>query len=191
MDVDYGGHFGTDSLSSLEPAAVSSGFNSAVGMPAIFAISYGIALTETISLESDFQWLDFSRAKAAASSAEGNTALLSLANRSGSQGQSWTRNIASGFTADWKFAEHWILRAGYQFFENPVHSSAFSPTIPDVNQHVFTLGVGWKGKMSSVELAYAMDFYYDRHIANDQQPGFDGAYGFDGHLLSVAYKFSF
>lgn len=189
MDDDYSGHFTMDPWAA-GAGAISSSFNSALGLPAIVGIGYGLALTETISLGADFAWLDFSRYKSSGLDA-GNAVLFALAGKTASTSQPGHSTLASGVGTDWKFAEHWILRAGYQFFENPVHSSAFSPTIPDVNMHVFTLGLGWKGKRSSLELAYALDFYYDRHIANDQQPGFDGSYGFNGHLLSLAYKFSF
>lgn len=188
MDDDYSGRFTTDPMEA-GPGTISS-FNSAIGLPTIVGISYGLALTETISLETDFAWLDSSRYKLSDLNA-GNAVLFAGAGNSSSTPQNPRNTLASGVGADWKFAKHWLLRAGYQFFENPVHSSAFTPTIPDVNQHVITLGLGWKGKRSSLELAYALDLYYDRHIANDQQPGFDGSYGFNSHLLSLAYKFSF
>ena len=182
MDVDYDGHF--TSLAGAGTGAIS-GFDSAVRLPAIIGISYGIELTESISLETEFALLNFSHYKPS------DPGSFSMGGQPAGVPQGGHSAITSGVGADWKFAEHWVLRAGYQFFENPIHSSAFSPSIPDVNQHVFTLGVGWKGKNRSLELAYGMDFYYDRHIANDQQPGFDGSYGFNGHLLSLAYKFSF
>lgn len=192
MDVDYDSHFTTDNITLAEAGsgAISS-FNSAVIFPAIVGIGYGIELTKAISLETDFEWLDFARYNSSDLNTGNSPVSFSKTSQSASSPQSGHSILASGVGADWKFADHWVFRAGYQFFENPVHNSAFSPSIPDVNQHVFTLGIGWNGKHGSVELAYGMDFYYDRHIANDQQPGFDGAYGFNGHLLSLAYKFSF
>ena len=190
MDDDYSGRFIMDPMEAMA-GAISSGFNSAMRFPTIVGIGYGIALTETISLETDFEWLDFSRYKSSDLNAGNDPVLFATAGKSTSTPQNWRNNFASGVGADWKFAEHWVFRAGYQFFENPMRNSTFSPTTPDANQHVVTLGIGWKGRHSSLEVAYALDLYYDRHIANDQQPGFDGAYGFNGHMLSLAYKFSF
>lgn len=190
MDDDYSGRFIMDPMEAAA-GAISSGFNSAMRLPTIVGIGYGIALTETISLETDFEWLDFSRYESSDLNAVNDPVLFATAGKSTSTPQNWRNNFASGVGSDWKFAEHWVLRAGYQFFENPMRNSAFSPTTPDANQHVITLGIGWKGKRSSLEVAYALDLYYDRHIANDSQPGFDGAYGFNGHMLSLAYKFSF
>lgn len=190
MDDDYSGRFIMDPMEAAA-GAISSGFNSAMRLPTIVGIGYGIALSETISLETDFEWLDFSRYKSSDLNAGNDPILFATAGKSTSTPQNWRNNFASGVGGDWKFAEHWVLRAGYQFFENPMRNSAFSPTTPDANQHVITLGIGWNGKHSSLEVAYALDLYYDRHIANDSQPGFDGSYGFNGHLLSLAYKFSF
>ena len=89
------------------------------------------------------------------------------------------------------FGDNWVVRAGYQFFESPVPDSTFSPTIPDANQNVITIGLGWKGEDSSLELAYGLDFYNDRIITNDQNPALNGKYTFNVHLFSLAYRYSF
>ena len=185
FSVAYSSPFETDFRSEI----AGDNFDPALAVPSIFGVGYGLKLTDALSLETDFAWMQFARFYSQGFGAADGHGFFS-GNPTSVLGN-WHNALVSSLNADWKFAEHWILRAGYQFFENPVHNSGFSPSIPDVNQHVLSLGVGWKGKRSSVEVAYALDFYYDRHIANDAQPGFDGAYGFNGHLLSLAYKFSF
>jgi len=72
-----------------------------------------------------------------------------------------------------------------------VPDSTFSPTIPDANQNVFTIGLGWKGRHSSLEAAYGLDFYNERNISNDQNPAFNGKYTFNVHLISLAYNYAF
>jgi len=105
--------------------------------------------------------------------------------------EKWRNTFTAGIGGDWKFADHWVLRAGYEFLESPVPDTTFSPTIPDANQNVITLGLGWKGRHSSLEAAYGLDFYNDRNISNDQNPALNGKYTFNVHLISLAYRYSF
>ena len=74
---------------------------------------------------------------------------------------------------------------------HPVPDSTFSPTIPDANQNVFTIGIGWHGKHNALEASYGLDFYNDRHINNDQVAAYNGTYTFNVHLISLAYRYSF
>ena len=92
---------------------------------------------------------------------------------------------------DWRFATNWVLRAGYQFYQTPVPDSTFSPTIPDANQNVFTIGLGYHHKRHSFEFAYGADFYGKRDITNDQNPAFNGTYQITVHLFSLAYRLGF
>ena len=64
-------------------------------------------------------------------------------------------------------------------------------SIPDADQNVFTVGLGFKFGHNSFEGAYGLDFYDDRNITNDQNPAFDGKYTFNVHLFSLAYRYSF
>ena len=84
-----------------------------------------------------------------------------------------------------------MLRASYQFYESPVPDKTYSPVIPDSNQHVFTVGLGYTYKRHSLEAAYGLDFYDKREIDNNQQPAFNGDYEVNVHLLSFAYRFAF
>jgi long-chain fatty acid transport protein len=105
--------------------------------------------------------------------------------------QNWKDTFTIGIGGDWKFAQNWVLRAGYQFYESPVPDSTFSPTIPDANQNVFTFGLGYRYGRHFFEGAYGADFYDSRSIRSDQNPAFNGDYNVTVHLFSVAYHFSF
>ena len=105
--------------------------------------------------------------------------------------EDWHNTFTAGIGAAWQFAEHWVLRGGYEYFESPVPDSTFSPTIPDANQNVFTIGLGWKSGHHSLEASYGQDFYQDRNITHDQNPAYNGKYTFNVHLISLAYDYSF
>jgi long-chain fatty acid transport protein len=183
MTVDYSG---TARLENF-PGTPSTSFGSQFKFPNIIQLGYGIALTDKIRLESDVEWLQFSQFK--------NLGITTGATPIGSLTQNipqnWHNTFTAGFGGDWQFADHWVVRGGYQYFESPVPDSTFSPTIPDANQNVFTIGLGWKGGRSSLEFAYGLDFYNDRNIHNDQVPALNGKYSFNVHLFSLAYNYSF
>lgn len=168
------------------PAIPESSFNSKITYPNIVSIGYGLDVTDTVRLETDFEWIDFSQFHSLPIGT-GNNAVVPSENVA----ENWHNTFTAGIGGDWKFAEHWVLRGGYQFFESPVPNSTFSPTIPDSNQNVITIGVGWKGKHSSLEAAYGLDFYNDRHINNGAAYPYNGTYSFNVHLISLTYNYSF
>lgn len=183
MTVDYSGSTKFSSFAGVPSAS----FGSQIKFPNIISAGYGIDLTDTVRLETDFEWIQFSQFK----NLPVNVGPNYLSVPSQSIPQNWKNTFTAGFGGDWKFADQWTLRAGYQYFESPVPDSTFSPTIPDANQNVITLGIGWKSRHHSLEAAYGLDFYNDRQISNDQNPAFNGKYTFTVHLFSLAYSYSF
>ncbi|MGZ8940652.1 MAG: OmpP1/FadL family transporter, partial [Limisphaerales bacterium] len=95
-----------------------------------------------------------------------------------------------GLAGDWRFAEHWTWRAGYQFYESPVPDHTFSPTIPDANQHALTTGLAFRGGSHQAEFAYGYIRYDDRDI-NNAGSMFNGHYEMSVHLFSLGYTYQF
>ncbi len=185
MTVDYSGTTKFDNL----PGIPSTSFNSQIKYPNIIAAGYGVQLTDKVRVETDFEWLQFSQFRNLPVKIGANPAI-------GAQSLNTAENWKTTFTAviggDWQFADHWGLRAGYEYFESQGPDATFTPTIPDANQNVFTIGLGWKGRHSSLEAAYGLDFYNERNITHDQNsPAFNGKYSFNVHLISLAYNYSF
>jgi long-chain fatty acid transport protein len=191
MDVDYNGQF---TINNITPTAAflgakpSSDFHTQIKYPTIVSVGYGIELTDTIRLEADAEWIQFSRFKSLDLNAGQNQFLLGA---SANNAENWHDTFTVGIGGDWKFAEHWVGRAGYQFYQSPVPDSTFSPTIPDADQNVFTVGLGYKRGHHSLEAAYGLDFYATRNISSDQNPAFNGKYTFNVHLFSFSYRYSF
>jgi long-chain fatty acid transport protein len=190
MTVDYKGDFEIDNITPTAAflgATAHSDFGTKIGFPSVVSVGYGIELTDKIRLETDVEWVEFSRFKSLDLNVGNNAFLLP----SSKIPQNWKDTFTVGIGGDWRFADHWVVRAGYQFYQSPVPDSTFSPTIPDADQHVFTFGLGYNYKRHSLEAAYGADFYGDRHIRNNQNPAFNGDYEITVHLFSLAYRFSF
>ncbi len=190
LTVHYDGDF---NVSEITPTAAALGatarsdFSTRIGFPTIVAAGYGVQVSDTLRLEVDGEWLQFSRFDSLDLSV-GNNAFLLPTTKFPAK---WKDTFTIGFGGDWRFATNWVLRAGYQFYQSPVPDATFTPTIPDADQNVITVGVGYKYKRSSFEAAYGLDFYNERVIRNDQNPAFNGDYQNKVHLFSVAYHYSF
>lgn len=192
MDVEYDGDTRIDNITPTAAgfgATGTSDFASTFNFPNILAVGYGIQITDTIRIESNVEWIEFSRFDTLSVDLGNNNILLPPANRN--IPQNWRDTFTFGIGGDWQFAERWVLRAGYQFYESPVPGETFSPTIPDADQNVITVGLGYRGDNFSVEFAYGADFYDKRTIVNPSSPAFNGTYDVTVHLFSVAYRLAF
>lgn len=190
ITVDYSGDFTIDNVTPFASAigvTPRSDFSTQIGFPTIVSGGVGYQVNDTLRVETDFEWVQFSRFKSLNLGVGNNAVLLP----STSVAQNWRDTFTAGIGADWKFASNWVLRGGYQFYQTPVPDSTFSPTIPDADQNVITIGIAYTYKHHSLEAAYGADFYNTRHITGDQNPAYNGTYDFTVHLFSLAYRYSF
>lgn len=187
FDIKYEGdlQFGSDPM--LPGATKESDFASEIEFPGIFGFGYGIELTDTIRLESNVEWVEFSRFERLPLDAGSNSPFFP----SGIE-QDWDDTFTLGIAGDWRFARDWTWRLGYQFYESPVPDHTFSPTIPDANQHAITTGINFDGGPHRAEFSYGYIRYDDRDINNNGAAGlFNGHYEMDVHLFSLAYTYQF
>jgi long-chain fatty acid transport protein len=110
MDVSYDGHYTVSSLARGD-------FGSQIKFPTIISVGYGLQINDAIRLESDVEWLQFSRFKNLPANLNGLADINTPEN--------WRDTFTAGFGGDWKFSDHWVLRGGYQFYQSPVPDSTF------------------------------------------------------------------
>ncbi|MDG1855903.1 MAG: outer membrane protein transport protein [Verrucomicrobiota bacterium] len=182
ITVNYDGDFNMN-----VPAAglnVNTSFSSEIEFPTQLHLGYGIELTDTIRLEADVEFLEFSNFDTLPTQTG-----VPLPGLPTSLNQDWHNTYTIGMGGDWKFAENWIMRASYQFFESPVPNATLSPTIPDSNQNVLTAGIGYGSDNYSIDLGYGLVIYDERKI--NQGGIYDGNFDFAVHLFSLTYTKKF
>ena len=173
--VEYDGDTKTD-------LAGNSPFATEVTFPTIVSLAYGVELPNNIRVEVSGEWLQFSNFKTLAIEALGTTLNIP---------QNWRNTFTVGIAGDWAFHENWTARAGYQYYKTPVPDSTFSPTIPDSNQNVGTVGLQYHWGRHAIEGAYGYVFYDKRDINNGAGYPFNGSYEWNVHLFALSYNFSF
>lgn len=184
--VNYGGEFSVDNDPLVGGGVSQSSFNTSIKFPTIVAVGYGVELPHKVRLETDFEWVQFSNFKNLPINIGNPPPGLPT-----SVAENWDDDFTVGIGGDWQFADNWVLRAGYQFYKTPVPDSDLTPSIPDADENVFTIGLGYKHGHYSLEAAYGLDLYDTRNISNDQTLAFNGKYGVTAHLFSFAYRYSF
>jgi long-chain fatty acid transport protein len=190
MNVDYSGTFTIDNV-PLPAYGLgvmrSTSFESGIRFPTIVSVGYGIQVSDKVRLETDFEWLQFSRFKSLnVDFANDNILFPSRENR-----MDWKNSFTVGLGMDWKFAPNWVFRGGYQYYMTPIPDYTYTPAIPDANEHVLTVGLGYHYKKSSFELAYGLPFFLDRNINNNQNPAYLGTYQETVQFISFQYQLSF
>jgi len=173
------------------PAVDSSDVETTFKFPTIVALGYGIQLTETIRVEADIEWLQFSRYKTMAIDAGDNNALIGMMGLSNTP-QNWDDTWTFGLGPEWRFAHDWTLRAGYLYLQSPIPDSTFAPTSLDVDQSLVSVGLGYQKGRHSVDLAYALGIFDKRSVHSNQNPLYQqGTYEFQGHLAALTYTYAF
>jgi long-chain fatty acid transport protein len=188
--VNYEGDFSIDNITPTAAflgATPSSGFSTEIGFPNIVGFGYGVRLSDRVRLEANGEWLQWSRFQSLDIDVGNNNFLLP----STSTPQNWNDTFTAGIAGDYRLNDHFMIRGGYQFYESPVPDDTFSPIIPDANQHVITVGVGYSSGHHSVEAAYGLDLYEKREITTASNPDFNGNYEWTVHLFSLSYRYAF
>lgn len=193
IQVEYEGHTELENVPAGFPIPSRADSESSIRFPLILGAGYGIELNDKVRLEASFEWLQFSLFRQLAldffnappGALAPGAARLEIP-------QNWKDTWTAGIGADWRFAPAWTLRCGYQFYESPVPDSTFSPTIPDANQHAFTVGIQYRRGRHAVEAAYGGILYDDRDIRNNiVNPAYNGHYEMCVHLMALSYQMEF
>jgi long-chain fatty acid transport protein len=187
FDVDYEGDFRVSNIPG-PIASPRSDFDTTIRFPAIAGFGYGFQVNDKLKIGIDAEWIEFSRYDSLSLDVAENNALLGPA---ANVSQDWNDSWTYGIGVDWQFADDLTLRAGYMYIESPIPDQTMSPTLPDANRSVFSVGLGYKVEGHSLDIAYAYSLFDDRDINNNQNPAYNGDYDIASHLLGVSYGYTF
>lgn len=166
----------------------SSSFESEMTFPGSIAAGYGIDLTSRLTLGFDFQWTDNSSHDDIPLNVGNNQVLLGGSNAAL---LGWKDSIDLGTGISYALTDTWTLRSGYLFSENSQPDANYTPAVTVYDRHVFGIGVGWRGKRQSIDLAYAFVFNPDRAVSGAAEPAFNGNYKHQWHVVSVSFTHRF
>lgn len=160
-------------------------------------LGLGIAwqVSPEVRLAADYKWIDYAGVDAVGNSSSNPGRL----GQSGGPGFGWRSISVFKVGADWKVAEHWTLRGGYSFNENPVRSEdvTFNILAPAVIQHHVAAGLTFEFGRHELTLAYVHAFENtvtgeSKFVALGQAPaGTQERIRMSQDSLGLAYGFKF
>ncbi|HPF98684.1 MAG TPA: outer membrane protein transport protein [Kiritimatiellia bacterium] len=193
VTVDYDGDFRVDNIPADQiPAALSfirssSSFGTEITFPAIAALGYAFKVGESLWLEADVEWIEFSQYDTLKFDAGRDTALLPQTEYVQDWDDSWT----FGFGADWGVTKAVTLRAGYMFIESPIPDETLAPTLPDADRHVLSVGAGYTHGKHTFDVGYAYSIFDERDIDVNVNPAYVGSYDLSSQLFNLSYTYTF
>jgi long-chain fatty acid transport protein len=155
-----------------------------INFPQSIAGGYAFRPTNKLKLEVDVEWTDWDTL---------NTVRLHSPNVAIATDPSsrvpfnWMASFFYEAGAQYQIDDHWTVRGGYIFSENTVPNSTFSPSVPDSNRHVFSVGLGYAAKRIGVDLVYQYSLSTDRTVKNSADTNFDGAGDLNGKWKSDSH----
>ncbi len=160
-------------------------FETNMTFPGSIALGYGIDLTDRLTLGFDFKW-----------SANNSHDDIPLYAKNVTLPQTtlplnWKNSIDLGMGATYKLSPSWLVRAGYLFSENSMPDSTYTPSIPAYDRHIFSLGLGWRGKSNRVDATYGFIYNPDRTVTGAGVADFNGTYRHQWHVLSLSFTHLF
>jgi long-chain fatty acid transport protein len=188
--VDYGGntHLRTNDMVvptefgpvNVPGVSIHQEAKGSLDFPQSLAVGYSFRPTPKWNFEIDVEWTDWDSLNTVTlTQSTGNIALPFNYKSS--------YYIKSGCTYYWKSGLNFSV--GYFFAENSVPTKDFTPTVPDSDHHVFSVGVGQKYNGLNWNFAYQYTFGPERTVINGTSA--DGSYEFSSHAFSVSIGYSF
>jgi long-chain fatty acid transport protein len=176
--------------------AASSDFSSSIEFPAVAALGYAIKVTDKVRVEADVEWVQFSTYDELKLDAGQNNPLIQQPGSVNPMApvvvpQKWEDTWTYGLGAEWDVRSDVTVRAGYIYLESPVPEETLSPTLPDADRHVVSVGVGLHRNGHCLDVAYGYSIIGDREVSPEANPAYAGTYETSSHLMSVSYGYSF
>lgn len=125
-------------------------------------LSAGLAwsVTRRLTLSAQFDWINWSDAfeKLPVHLTHGNNADLNGLLKSGRLDDTiplhWSDQYVGRLGAEQRLGDHWTVRAGYAYGNNPVPDNTLTPLTAAITEHLLTAGVGYRVGHVKIDAAY-------------------------------------
>jgi long-chain fatty acid transport protein len=136
-----------------------------------------------LKLEADIDWTDWQPLNklvlhASGSQADGETIPFN-----------WMASFMYEVGAQYQIDKHWKVRAGYIFSEDSVPNGTFSPSVPDADRHVFSVGFGYTTGRYTLNALYQYTLAADRTVNNGTAADGTWLVSFNSVMVEMGMKF--
>jgi long-chain fatty acid transport protein len=185
VSVDYSGD------TTVSPSGLPDQVRSSLTFPPILTMGIAHHVTETLTLEADWQWVGWATVDKITIDFAGQPASGDSVTP-----KNWENSSSLRLGVEREF-ERSVVRGGYAYDMTPIPNETIDPSLADSDKQTFALGWGYRFRRASVDLAYMFIVSRDREVANtllqtDGTP-FDhrGKYSTRMHELGLGFTYRF
>ena len=179
FSVNFKGN--TDVNTVLGQQSVHS--DASLTFPQSIAGGYAFRPIKRLKLETDIEWTNWDTLNRLALHAPGSAANGTVIPFN------WKDSMYYEFGVQYDVDDHWAVRGGYIYSVNTVPDATFSPSVPDSNRHVFSVGLGYTEARFSVDIVYQYSLSEDNTVNNGTAAS--GTWTSDGHAVMVTSSMRF
>lgn len=157
--------------------------DASIQFPQSIAGGYAFWPTKQLKLEADIEWTNWDTLNKLVLHAPGSTV------NGTTIPFNWADSMFYEFGVQYEVNDHWTVRGGYIYSENTVPDATFTPTVPDSNRHVFSVGLGYAATRFSVDVVYQYSLSQDNTVNNGTAAS--GTWTSDSHAVLVTSSVKF
>lgn len=189
MKISYDGHASYSVPAPLTPLFPNGGADTSLTVPQSAVVGAAWRFSPDWVAEVDVQWVDWNELEEQKIEFERTTAVVRDTSIPYRLKSTWTYRVGTLYrisdTSQW--------RAGYAFDPSASRNSGMSPILPDVDNHTFTVGYGYKKGSWNLDGFLAYNYGAPRKVNNSlpRMPEHRGTYQSQtiGGGVSVTYSF--
>ncbi len=152
-DIDFSGP-----LNTYPPMPLTASASLEMNLPSMAKAGIAFKPTESLSLEFDVDWLEWSRFKNVTVSFSPPVLPPEVSQRD------WDDSFLYSIGAEYALAKDWKVRAGYGYAESPIPDRTYEPGIPRNDVHVLSFGLGKSFDRISFDLACTFIMSQERTV---------------------------
>jgi long-chain fatty acid transport protein len=138
----------------------SNSAQTSLPFPQTVAAGYAFRPVPRLKLEADVEWTDWQTLNNLVLHAPGSPVDKYAIHFN------WMDSLLYEFGVQYDVTQHWKVRGGYIYSEDSVPNSSFSPSVPDSNRHVFSVGFGYDTTRFMIDAMYQYTVAADRTVNN-------------------------
>ncbi|MCC7373391.1 MAG: outer membrane protein transport protein [Verrucomicrobiales bacterium] len=167
----------------------------AFDIPQNFGVGLSYELVEGLRASVEYKWIDYASVRAVGNPSDSAGRL----GETSGPGFGWNSVNVYKLGLDWKVSDHWTLRAGYSYNDNPIEARdvTFNILAPAVVRHHAAAGVTYGFGRQEVTVAFVHAFHESlsgesRFVGLGLAPaGTQETIAMDQTSLALAYSFKF
>jgi long-chain fatty acid transport protein len=175
--VEYNGHSEAFPYFAPWPSSTTLRF------PQFFVAGVSFRPTENWNIEFNIDWTDWDNVNQAVFTGTSFGSVPFVFN--------YRSSFMYEFGVTRKLPKGWFVSGGYFYSENSIPDSTFNPIVPDGNLHLFSAGVGRKGKRWDWAVAYHCASNFDGRVVKGSAAGVDGTYRTFNQAFNVSATLKF